>query len=142
MNEAARSPLPGELSEEPAIAKCARRYRWVDACWPDWTLRSTRGADMTKELGVLPTIRSWGITSDHMFIAGFASIGLTLISWMTSINAEDTPRADRWGIFIGEWAPTFFALGVALRIEETHPEPGQESMEETTTHSVPTRAGV
>ncbi|WP_051387785.1 hypothetical protein [Saccharopolyspora rectivirgula] len=74
---------------------------------------------MTKELGVLPTIRSWGIPSDHMFIAGFASIGLTLISWMTSINAEDTPRADRWGIFIGEWAPTFFALGVALRIDET-----------------------
>jgi hypothetical protein len=23
-------------------------------------------------------------------------------------------RTDRWGIFAGEWAPTFFGLGVAL----------------------------
>lgn len=29
-------------------------------------------------------------------------------------------RADRWGIFIGQWAPTLMAMGVALRIEETH----------------------
>jgi hypothetical protein len=35
----------------------------------------------------------------------------------------DTDRADRWGLFVGEWAPTFFALGVALRIEEAQQGP-------------------
>ncbi|WP_199810092.1 hypothetical protein [Streptomyces vinaceus] len=29
-------------------------------------------------------------------------------------EAAGTARADRWGIFVGEWAPTFFALGLAL----------------------------
>ncbi|WP_043252702.1 hypothetical protein [Streptomyces vinaceus] len=36
--------------------------------------------------------------------------------WCGSMKAEaaGTARADRWGIFVGEWAPTFFALGLAL----------------------------
>lgn len=67
---------------------------------------------------MLTAIRKCGITSDHMFIAGFVSIGLTFAAWAASVNAEDTARADRWGIFIGEWAPSFFALGAALRLDE------------------------
>jgi hypothetical protein len=57
-----------------------------------------------------------------MYVAGFASIGLTVATWTASFLGEKAPtsRADRWGIFVGEWAPTFFAMGVALRIEETH----------------------
>lgn len=27
-------------------------------------------------------------------------------------------QADRWGLFVGEWAPIFFAIGIALRLEE------------------------
>lgn len=69
---------------------------------------------------MLTMLRQKGITSGHMFTAGMASIGLSVASWAASLNAsESTARADRWGIFIGEWAPSFFALGVALRIEET-----------------------
>ncbi|MGW1438655.1 hypothetical protein ACWD7M_25845 [Streptomyces griseus] len=30
------------------------------------------------------------------------------------VEPAGTARADRWGIFVGEWAPTFFALGLAL----------------------------
>lgn len=61
-----------------------------------------------------------GITSDMAYTAGTVSIGLALLSWTVSKKKEEggTERADRWGIFIGEWAPTFFALGVALRLEE------------------------
>ena len=33
-------------------------------------------------------------------------------------KGNDKAQSDRWGIFIGHWAPTFFALGVALRLEE------------------------
>ena len=33
-------------------------------------------------------------------------------------KGDDKPQSDRWGIFIGHWAPTFFALGIALKHEE------------------------
>ena len=58
-----------------------------------------------------------GFKSDYAYIAGFASIGLSFLAWTLSQTAEDagTDRADRWGIFIGHWAPTFFGLGNALR---------------------------
>ncbi|WP_235874669.1 hypothetical protein [Saccharopolyspora aridisoli] len=63
-------------------------------------------------------MRKCGITSDHLFMAGMASIGLSLVSWLSSIKVENVARADRWGIFVGEWAPTFFALGAAVRLDE------------------------
>ncbi|MEV0197502.1 hypothetical protein [Nonomuraea sp. NPDC050691] len=66
-------------------------------------------------------LHKMGIRSHHAYTAGMASIGLAFASWAMSTQAEKThglDRADRWGIFIGEWAPTFFALGVALRMEE------------------------
>jgi hypothetical protein len=58
-----------------------------------------------------------GIRSEHAYMAAFASIGLSIISWFTSKKTESAgiDRADRWGIFVGQWAPTFFGLGVALR---------------------------
>ncbi|MDE3723469.1 hypothetical protein PWG71_18920 [Nocardiopsis sp. N85] len=61
-----------------------------------------------------------GVTSEMAYGAGTASIGLAFLSWALSKKKEDAglDRADRWGIFIGQWAPTFFALGVALRLEE------------------------
>ncbi|RKN42514.1 hypothetical protein D7294_13120 [Streptomyces hoynatensis] len=58
-----------------------------------------------------------GLRSEHAYCAGAASIGLSILSWAGSLKAEpggDLSRADRWGIFVGEWAPTFFALGLAL----------------------------
>ncbi|GLU47172.1 hypothetical protein [Nocardiopsis ansamitocini] len=62
-----------------------------------------------------------GLTSDMAYAAGFASIGLSALAWLVSKKTEKagTDRADRWGLFVGEWAPTFFALGVALRLEES-----------------------
>ncbi|GHE25784.1 hypothetical protein GCM10018781_77660 [Kitasatospora indigofera] len=29
-------------------------------------------------------------------------------------KGQGVERADRWGIYVGEWAPTFFGLGLAL----------------------------
>ncbi|MEU7853001.1 hypothetical protein [Nonomuraea sp. NPDC049141] len=67
-------------------------------------------------------LHKMGIKSSHMYAAGAASIAASIASWMMSRNYEmaGVDRADRWGIFVGQWAPTFFALGIALRIEETH----------------------
>lgn len=61
-----------------------------------------------------------GIRSDYAYIAGIASIGLTYASYLTSRarKGSDKAQADRWGIFIATWAPTMFALGTALRLEE------------------------
>jgi hypothetical protein len=58
-----------------------------------------------------------GIRSEHAYTAAFLSIGLSIATWAGSLKAEPgtgLARADRWGIFVGEWAPTFFGLGLAL----------------------------
>ncbi|SJZ87491.1 hypothetical protein SAMN02745673_01666 [Marinactinospora thermotolerans DSM 45154] len=65
-------------------------------------------------------LHEMGVTSEMAYTAGFGSIGLTVLIWLASKKGEDAgiDRADRWGLFVGEWAPTFFALGVALKLEE------------------------
>jgi hypothetical protein len=65
---------------------------------------------------VIKKLHDMGIRSEHAYIAGLASIGLSFASWVTSLKAEQAgvERADRWGIFVGEWAPTFIGLGLAL----------------------------
>ena len=60
-----------------------------------------------------------GFRSGWAYIGGFASIVLSVAAWALSRRANsDRAQADRWGIFIGHWAPTFFALGIALKQEE------------------------
>ena len=61
-----------------------------------------------------------GLRSNHAYLLGFASIGLSLGTWIASrINKnDDKAQSDRWGIFTGHWAPTFFAIGLALRSKE------------------------
>ncbi|WP_333774018.1 hypothetical protein [Streptomyces sp. IBSBF 3136] len=65
---------------------------------------------------VIKKMHDAGIRSEHAYIAGLASIGLSFASWCASLKAEKAgiERADRWGIFVGEWAPTFIGLGLAL----------------------------
>jgi len=43
-----------------------------------------------------------------------------VLSWSVSRGkkADSRAQADRWGSFIGHWAPTFMALGVAISLEE------------------------
>ena len=66
---------------------------------------------------VIKKLHDMGIRSEHAYTAALASIGLSVVTWVSSLRMEPgtgLARADRWGIFIGEWAPTFFGLGVAL----------------------------
>ncbi|MEU8516404.1 hypothetical protein AB0C76_33195 [Kitasatospora sp. NPDC048722] len=67
-------------------------------------------------MSIVRRLHEAGITSEHAYAAAFGSIGLSLLSWVASMKAEQAgvERADRWGIFVGEWAPTFFGLGLAL----------------------------
>ena len=70
--------------------------------------------------GIVHALHAVGIRSEWAYAAGFASIGVALGSWFLSRSktGDSKGQSDRWGIFIGEWAPTFMVLGVALRAEE------------------------
>ncbi|QZQ53736.1 hypothetical protein KZI27_00130 (plasmid) [Curtobacterium sp. TC1] len=61
-----------------------------------------------------------GFKSQYAYIGSFVSIALSLISWLTSRGkkSDSKAQADRWGIFVGHWAPTFMALGVALDLQK------------------------
>jgi hypothetical protein len=66
---------------------------------------------------IIERMHEAGVRSEHAYTAAVGSIGLAFASWLGSLKAEPhsgVDRADRWGIFVGEWAPTFMALGVAL----------------------------
>ncbi|CAN5135400.1 hypothetical protein BH11ACT3_BH11ACT3_08210 [soil metagenome] len=80
-------------------------------------------AKAAMDAGPLQPIRALsraGLKSEWAYLGGFASIALSLGSWLVSRGKkDDKAQSDRWGIFIGHWAPTFFALGIALKHEET-----------------------
>ena len=63
---------------------------------------------------MLKTIHDFGIRSEHAYNAALASVGLSFGSWAFTRIFRSKPQADRWGLFVGEWAPTFFGLGLAL----------------------------
>ncbi|MCZ7415877.1 MULTISPECIES: hypothetical protein [unclassified Streptomyces] len=69
---------------------------------------------------IVKKLHDSGIRAEHAYAAGFVSIGLSVLTWCTSLSVEKKgeERADRWGIFVGEWAPTFFGLGLALSTYE------------------------
>jgi len=69
---------------------------------------------------MIKILRSLGLNSDVAYLAALASIGASVAAWAASRNMEDAPgeKAYRWGIYVGLWAPTFMALGNAMKIDE------------------------
>ena len=47
------------------------------------------------------------------FVAGFASVIASIAIWFLS-KEPDLAHGERFGIFVGLWAPTFFALSSRL----------------------------
>jgi len=67
----------------------------------------------------IAVLSRWGVRSGHAYTAGFVSVGVSLVSWLISRGKRDSKaQSDRWGLFIGQWAPTFFAIGIALKNEK------------------------
>ncbi len=61
--------------------------------------------------------------SDGCFLAGFASIAASIAIWAVQRKESESAHAERFGIFVGLWAPTFFILSnrferYAERVEE------------------------
>lgn len=63
-------------------------------------------------------LRTLGITSDVLHLAALASIGGSILAWRAAKSSGDAAHAERFGIFIGLWAPTFFALADAVGTQE------------------------
>jgi hypothetical protein len=62
--------------------------------------------------------------SDACFAGGFISIAVSILSWGLRRASANEGHAERLGIFVGLWAPTFFILSnrferYADRIEES-----------------------
>lgn len=51
--------------------------------------------------------------SDVCFVAGFLSIAASIAIWF--LFKGDAAHAERFGIFVGLWAPTFFILSERFR---------------------------
>ena len=64
-------------------------------------------------------LRKAGISSDVLQILGFASILGSIATWRTAKGSGDAAHAERFGIFVGLWAPTFFVLADQLVNVET-----------------------
>ncbi len=67
---------------------------------------------------LVKTLRSSGISSDVLQLAALASIAGSILTWRAAKSKGDPAHAERFGIFIGLWAPTFFALSDAVAQQE------------------------
>ena len=63
---------------------------------------------------IISTLRKWKLTSDSLYVAGFVSIAASIVTWARAKATGKEAHAERFGLFVGLWAPTFMALGNAL----------------------------
>ncbi|MFP4439079.1 MAG: hypothetical protein ACLFVO_17700 [Chloroflexaceae bacterium] len=66
---------------------------------------------------MIKMLQRLNITSDMAYLAVIMSILLSIVAWFTR-RGDDPQQAERFGIFVGLWAPTFGILGRALQEEE------------------------
>ena len=62
---------------------------------------------------MIQLIRKIGLTQDLLYVLGFASVGASIAIWNAK-KGQDEAHAERFGIFVGLWAPTFFAIANGL----------------------------
>ena len=63
------------------------------------------------------TIKTLGITADVAYTLGFLSVIGSIFIWYSQGGTKegaDKAGGERFGIFVGLWAPTFFAIGNGL----------------------------
>jgi hypothetical protein len=66
-----------------------------------------------RELILKLTQKQLRLLSDLCFVFGFLSILGSIFMWYITrgdMSAESLAHAERFGIFVGLWAPTFFIL--------------------------------
>lgn len=75
------------------------------------------GVSSSADARYVPTmiqlLKKVGLSQDLMYVLGFASVGASIAIWNAN-KGDDNSHAERFGIFVGLWAPTFFAIGNGL----------------------------
>lgn len=67
-------------------------------------------------------LRQLGVSSDVLNAAGLVSIFGSIAVWARA-KRGDAAHGERFGIFVGLWAPTFFVLASELAIVEQEDRP-------------------
>ena len=65
------------------------------------------------------TLQRIGVPSDVFYLASLGSIVASVIAWSVR-NEKNTANAERLGIFVGLWAPTFMLIGHGIQEIEVH----------------------
>jgi hypothetical protein len=64
---------------------------------------------------MLRKLKAWGFSANLSYALGFLSVIGSIIVWFTQGGTDIDPIAgasgERFGIFVGLWAPTFMAIG-------------------------------
>ncbi len=63
---------------------------------------------------MLRKLKSWGYSANLSYALGFLSVIASIVIWFTqggTDNGEAQASGERFGIFVGLWAPTFMAIG-------------------------------
>ena len=68
---------------------------------------------------MIKRLSGMGISSDMAYIGAAASVLLSIALWFTRRGA-DQAHAERFGIFVGLWAPTLAILARAIEETERH----------------------
>ena len=68
---------------------------------------------------IIRTLHRLGIPSDAFHALAGASILGSIAIWAMR-TGKDQAHAERFGIFVGLWAPTFMIIGSQLHMEESN----------------------
>jgi hypothetical protein len=66
---------------------------------------------------MIDSLRKAGLSADIAYAGAAASVGLSIAIWLLS-KGDDKGHAERFGIFVGLWAPTLVGIGNALAARE------------------------
>lgn len=80
--------------------------------WESQVVLLPNGGARLKNMDNLPA-SSQKTLSDVCFVMGFASIVGSILIW-NAAKKPDPAHGERFGIFVGLWAPTFFILSDRL----------------------------
>jgi hypothetical protein len=62
---------------------------------------------------MIQLFKKLGLSQDLMYVLGLASVAASIAIWNAK-KGDDDAHGERFGIFVGLWAPTFFAIGNGL----------------------------
>ena len=66
---------------------------------------------------MIEQIRSYGLNSNTLYTGAMISVLLSILVWLLR-RGGDRAAAERFGIFVGLWAPTVMVLGKVVEDAE------------------------